>query len=367
MYLRPLRLAAIAVGACTAVATVLPAEAVADIASPQVRAHARAHATAAAHWQASQLVKGRIRTSGFDDWGLTIDSAFALVADGTQPRRLRRVTTAIENNYFRHYAVYQGDKSAGAMSKSLLAARVLGRDARHFGGHNVRAQVLHLVAKRRAGFESGRVRDTSSTDYSNTLSQSYAVLGLARTGGVPQRAVAYLLKQQCSKGFFRTFETAGQTCNQGSGKPDVDATSLAIQALVAARRSGAGIAHHAITRAARWLVSRQGANGGFGGGGVTSAENANSTGVAAQALVATHHPRARAHASAYVARLQITRSRAGQGPARRDRGAVAYNRAALRTALRHGVTSNTRDQFRRATAQAIFGFVSIPLSTLRRR
>ncbi len=86
-----------------------------------------ARATAAAHWQASQLKTGRIHTSGFDDWGLTIDSAFAMAADGTQPRRLHRVTNAIERNYFAHYAVYQGDVSAGAMAKSLLAARVLGR------------------------------------------------------------------------------------------------------------------------------------------------------------------------------------------------------------------------------------------------
>ena len=44
-----------------------------------------AAATAAARWQGSQLKKGRIHTSGFDDWGLTIDSAFALVADGGSP------------------------------------------------------------------------------------------------------------------------------------------------------------------------------------------------------------------------------------------------------------------------------------------
>ncbi len=324
-------------------------------------------ATSAAHWQASQLSRHRIVTSGYDDWGLTIDSAFAIAADGTQPKRLHRLTSSIEHNYFAHYAVYQGDTSAGAMAKSLLAAKILGRRIHHFGGHDVRARVLALVAPRSAGFESGRVRDTSSTDYSNTFSQAYAVLGLARTGGVPQRAVGYLVKQQCRKGYFQTFETAGRTCDGSSGTPDADATSIAVEALVAARTSGAHLPHGSLVGAMRWLRSTQRANGGFGGGGVTSAENANSTGLAAQALVATHHRRARAKAQAYVERLQITRKRAGHGPARRDIGAIAYNAPALRTARHHGVTASTRDQFRRSTAQGIYALVSKPLSTLRVR
>jgi hypothetical protein len=364
MHARPSRLAAVTVSALTLLTIAVPAEGLLATAQAPQR---RAAATSAAHWQASQLVKNRIHSSGFVDWGLTIDSAFAIAADGTQPRRLRHLGNTIERNYYAHYAVYHGDTFAGAMSKSLLAAKVLRRGVRNFGGHDVRAQVLHLVAGRHAGFESGRVRDTSATDYSNTLSQSYAVLGLARTGGVPQRAVGYLLKQQCSGGYFRTFETAGKSCNRVSGTPDADATSLAIQALVAARRSHAHVAHHAIARAARWLASRQRANGGFGGGGVTSAENANSTGLAAQALVATHRLAAVRRAARYVARLQITRVRAGHGPARRDIGAIAYNRPALRAALRSGVTSSTRDQFRRSTAQAVYAFVPVPFSRLRAR
>jgi hypothetical protein len=329
--------------------------------------HTRVRATRAAHWQGSQLKAGRISTSGFEDWGLTIDSAFAIAADGTQPRRLDRVTTAIARNYYSSYAVFQGDISAGAMAKSLLAARVLGRHPRHFGGHNVRRLVLRLVAPRSAGFESGRVRDTGKTDYSNTFSQSYAVLGLARTGGVPRRVVTYLLKQQCAKGYFRTFETAGKSCDRSSSGSDADATSLAIQALVAARHSGSHLGRTAIHRASRWLIARQHRNGGWGGGSVTRAVNANSTGLAVQALAAVHHRRGRAHAARYVASVQITRARAGRGPARRDIGAVAYNSAALRTALRHGITSSTRDQFRRSTAEAIYAFVPKPLSGLRVR
>jgi hypothetical protein len=363
MSFRPSGRAAVAAISLAVVATAVPADAQAHASAPDP--HARA--TAAAHWQASQLKRGRIHTSGFDDWGLTIDSAFAMAADGTQPRRLHRVTNAIERNYYAHYAVYQGDVSAGAMSKALLAARVLGRSPRHFGDHNVRRQVLRLIAPAAAGFEAGRARDTGTTDFSNALSQSYAVLGLARTGGVPGRAVRYLLKQQCAKGYFRTFEVAGKTCDASSSKSDVDSTALAIQALVAARSSGTAVPSRALRRATLWLAGMQRRGGGFGGGSVTRAVNSNSTGLAVQALAAVHLAGVRARAARYVASLQLTRSRAGHGPARRDLGAIAYNSAALTAALHDGVTKTTRDQFRRATAQAIYAFDPLPLNKLRVR
>jgi hypothetical protein len=358
-----LRRAAVAATSLALIASVVPTGAGAAESAPYLRSRA----TAAAQWQASQLDAGRIITSGLDDWGLTIDSAFAIAADGSQPRRLHRVTKAIARHYFSSYAVYKGDVSAGAMSKALVAAKILGRHPRHFGGHNVRRQVLRLVTPAGAGFEAGRVRDTGKTDYSNTFSQSYAVLGLARTGGVPRRAVTYLLKQQCAKGYFRTFETAGKTCDRSSSGSDADATSVAIQALVAARASGRHIAHHAIHRAARWLISRQHRNGGWGGGSVTRAVNSNSTGLAVQALSAVHHRGGQARAARYVASLQITVKRAGHGPARRDLGAIAYNADGLKAVLHAGVTSATRDQFRRSTAEAIYTFVPRPLSRLRVR
>lgn len=367
MRTRPKNSAGVAAVALAMLVPALPAEAVSSAEAVNSTALApsyRAKANLAVTWQASQLKQGRIRTSGFDDWGLTIDTAFALAAEGKHPVRLARVTKAITNNYFNTYATYAGDKYAGAMSKSLLAAKVLGKRARHFGGHNVRRQVLSLIAPAGAGFEAGRVRDTGETDYSNTLSQSYAVLGLARTGGVPRRAVRYLVKQQCAPGYFRTFEIANRTCDASSSKPDVDATALAVQALVAARASGRTIPDRAIVRASRWLRSAQQPNGGFRGGPATSGINTNSTGLAVQALAATGRLKARGRAASYVAKLQITRPRAGAGPARKDLGAIAYDRASFSAAIRSGITADTRGIFRRATPQAVFAFVPKPLTTL---
>ncbi|MEJ7706337.1 MAG: hypothetical protein WKF82_03055 [Nocardioidaceae bacterium] len=86
------------------------------------------------------------------------------------------------------------------------------------------------MARPAAGFESGRLRDRTTqqfaTDYSNTLGQSLGVLGLARTGGVPQRAVGYLAKQQCRAGYLRLTEVAGETCQQSGSPADVDATAV---------------------------------------------------------------------------------------------------------------------------------------------
>lgn len=312
----------------------------------------------AAQWQGSELSHGRIHNDqfDFDDWGLTVDTAIMLAADGRQHRHLNRVTTAIRNNYYHHYATFAGNRIAGAMAKSLLVAKVLDQPVRHFGGRNVRRELLDLVVGGN-GFEAGRLRDSGSTDYSNTFGQAYGVLGLARTGGVPQSVVRYLVKHQCGPGYFGLDETPHQTCAEAGSPADTDATALAVQALVAARRSGADVSTRRVKRATHWLLRTQHRNGSFGGGATTAGANTNSTGVAAQALALTHHPRARARAAAYVASLQLTHFNTAGTPARRDLGAIAYDVAAFRDARRTGIQTSERDQWRRATAEAFYALV----------
>jgi len=342
-------------------AAAIPVEATADAAPTD-----RRKGTHAAQWQATQLHKGRIHNGefDFDDWGLTIDSAIMLAADGTQRRSIRRVTTAIENNYFDEYVTFGRSKFAGPMAKTLLAAKVLDQPVRNFGNKNLRKQVLGLVARHGKGFEFGRLKDRAENDYSNTFTQAYGVLGLARTGGVRQAVVNYLGKQQCRAGYFRLEETAGQNCNQADGRPDIDATALAVQALVAARRSGAHVPARSVKEAARWLIKVQRRNGSFGGGVSTAGANTNSTGLAAQALALTHRPRPQREAADWVSKLQITSRRAGDGPAARDIGAIAYNTAALRDALDNGIRGTQRDQFRRATPMAFFALVPKSYATI---
>jgi hypothetical protein len=323
----------------------------------------------AGHWLDSQVTRGRVHNGqyDFDDWGLTIDTAFALAAIGGHHQTLHAMTAAIQRHYFKSYATFNGDKSAGPMAKSLLAAEVLGKNPRKFGGHNLRKAVLSLVAPGSAGFEAGRVRDTGDTDFSNTFAQAYAVIGLARSGGARPSTVHYLLKQQCSEGYFRLTEVAGESCDQSASAADVDATALAIQALKAASSHGLAIPARVVGRAANWLEDAQRKNGSFRGGTSTPGPNANSTGLAAQALhsVPGHKAEVR-KAARYIHSIQITRKRA-HGAATRDIGAIAYDRAGLRNALKNGIQKIERDQFRRASAQAIFAFAPVSLMRLRVR
>jgi hypothetical protein len=119
------------------------------------------------------------------------------------------------------------------------------------------------------------------------------------------------------------------------------------------------------------LVSVQNRDGSWSALGSDQDVNANTTGLAAQALGAVRATAAIEQsidaAAGYVAGLQITARAAGDGPAADEIGAVARTAPELATALEDGITRGTRDAFRRATAQAQFALVPVPLGTLRAR
>jgi hypothetical protein len=322
----------------------------------------------AADWQGDQLQdKGQISNgAGGTDWGLTVDTMFQMASDGTQPIRQARTKLALERNAVARYATSGRATFAGPMSKTLLVSEVMRDNPRSFNGVNLRRRVLALVGPRSAGFQSGRVQDhAGGSDTSNVFSQVYAVVGLSRSGGVPQNVVSFLLKQQCSDGHFRLFETASTTCNQDHSPGDVDATALAIEAINAARGiGGATVPRARFDGAVAWLMAHQRADGSFNGGVGSAGVNSNSTGLAAQAFGSAHRFTSLGKAQHWMLGLQITRRRAGSGPARNQIGAIAYDKAALSTALKHGITSLTIGQFRRATPQAAFAFSPIPLAKL---
>lgn len=318
----------------------------------------------AAGWQAGQLVNGHMPgfQPGQPDWGLTIDVEFMLAADGKQAQASSAVQRAI-SKHWRDYAVRQGHTYSGSASKALLAAVVAGADPTHFGGQNVRKLVVGLIAPASAGFEAGRLRDAGGADLSNAFGQAYGTLGLARSGAVPQSVVDYLVKQRCSAGYFRIVETAGKTCDETGDGPDVDTTALALQALLAAKADGANVAQGTIDGSAAWLASAQLGDGSYSADGSADAPNANTTGLAANALAATGFRSAQKAAAHWVASLQITKVDAGHGPARPDVGAIGFDPAALADALKNGLGDN-RSQWWRVGPQAYFALAPHPLSTL---
>lgn len=366
MQFRPARTAiAVAVSAALALGTA-PAHASPDPASAAVAAKPT-KAKLAAAWEASQVgANGQVTNQqfGVTDWGLTIDTGLGLIAVGGHRAKVERIASAVKRNYFDVYATDgRNARYAGPFAKTLLFADVIGANVKRFGGHNVRAELVDRMAGDGAGFEAGRVRDKSRFgDFSNTFAQSYAVLGMARTGGVPQAMVDYLVKQQCSDGYFRLSEVVGETCDDSGSAADVDATALAVQALLAAK-DDAMVDLATIDAAASWLRQAQRDNGGFSGGTSTPSVNSNSTGLAAQALNALGFDRPAAQAGDFVETLQLTKANT-EGRARNDIGAIAYDKAGLKDGLKNGIQKLERDQFRRATAQAVFAFAPKSLVSL---
>ncbi|MBT8225542.1 MAG: cell wall anchor protein, partial [Dactylosporangium sp.] len=340
-------------------------------------AHSAAARTAAI-WVSGQLADGAMPGpyGPAPDWGVTIDALFALQATGADPAAAETVTAAVAE-HVRSYNSWDdwgvpGIVVSGATAKLLVAAVSTQSDPTGFGGFDLRAETLALVAGGDAGDQHGRVRDQIpaeyGTDSSNTFGQSFAVLGLARSGGVPQEVVDFLLHQQCAAGGFRLSpDVAGvpsASCDADSGAIlDPDSTAMAVQALLAAADTGAQGAAASAARGAAWLSATQAADGSFAGSGATAGiANTNSTGLAGQALAAAGDTTAANRAADSIATRQLTPTNAGAAAA--DAGAIAYNDEALAAATAGGIAETARDQWRRATVQALLGLAQVPLGRL---
>ncbi|MEH1015418.1 prenyltransferase/squalene oxidase repeat-containing protein [Micromonospora sp. CPCC 206060] len=358
------------------VASALTAFAVTAPGTPSTAVPAPGDATrAAATWLAAEFADGALPGPfGGQDWGLTIDGLLALTAADVagQTRQAAAAQLAAHVTSYTTYDDYgiPGFTDGGATAKLLFAAAaVAGADPTDFGGHDLHARTLDLIAG--AGDQAGRIlsRTTPDTgpDASNTFDQSFAVLGLARTGQVPQTAVDFLIRQQCAVGGFRLYpDVAGApspSCDAQTDAPlDVDTTAMAVQALLAAADDGSVGAADAARRGADWLAAQQHADGSFGGSGPTSGANANSTGLAGQALGAAGRRTPADRAGGALVALQLTT--AGGGAASADAGAVAYSTEALTAALTDGISDTGRDQWRRATSQALLGLAGTPLGRI---
>jgi len=291
---------------------------------------------AAAGWLARQLVDGERFEAVFGgvaypDQGLTADAVFAFSAARTADAFAdRAITWLARPEITTGYVGSGGESYAGPHAKLLLAALVKDKDPTSFGGVDLEAGLLALLTP------SGRFSDQSAYgDYSNAFTQSLALLALDRTAtGAPTAAVDFLVGTQCADGGFPL--TFGATpCVS-----DVDSTAMVTQALQATGR------HTDAQEGLTWLVSVQNANGGFGVG--SAAPNANSTGLAGEALFAGGRFTAAFKARGFLKSLQVDCSGA---PA--DRGAVAYQASGFDPATAT-----------RATAQAVLGLSGVGLAHL---
>jgi hypothetical protein len=341
------RLAAVLVASAALVAVApLPASAAPALPDP---------GGAALDWTERELDDdddGVLATSGFPDFGLTIDALLALAAGGRGDGEVAAASTdAVEadiSSYVTSGDFGPDDRWAGALAKTLLLALVQGSDPTDFGGFDLEDE-LHARMQTTGG-DAGRFSDHVESfqcdgqpcDFSNGFGQALAVIALARTGGgVPDPAVSFLLAQQCPAGGFRGDYSSGGGCTDDASAT-VDATGFALMALIATDPTCA--TRQSVTDAVAWLLDGQGNGGAFGG---ESGSNTNSTGLAAVAMRSLGEAGAADDAAAFIADLQLE---SGD-----DLGAIALN-AAGEASAGDGIQEPERDGFRRATTQGVLAF-----------
>ena len=206
-------------------------------------------ATAAATWLQSQAASGTVFQTEFDgvaydDYGLTGDVVLALLA-ADQDDAAQEYAAALTTD--EAVAAYVGDGStaqyAGATGKLLAVVDAADLPTSSVGGRDLVAELLALQT------EEGRFSDLGADDYSQTISQSWAVAALATQDAAPQAAVDYLAAQQCEGSGFpaQLSPAAPADCT-----PDVDATAFAVSALVVA---GADEDAPEVVQALAWLDS----------------------------------------------------------------------------------------------------------------
>lgn len=310
----------------------------------------------AASWLKGELTDGLVDAGGYTDYGLTIDTGFAL-DQARDKKGVAGINTALQpviNDYVAGDAFGDaGSTYAGAVAKAATFARVAGANPTSYGGVNLVTRLEERVSA--VAPIVGRLEDKSSFgDFANTLGQSYAARALteARSARAAD-AVTFLLAQQCASGFFRQDfnpdKTApAQACAEGTAgsESSVDATATAVVNLVEGGVKGKAV-DDAVAKAVTWLKDEQKKNGSFDA-------NTNSTGLAGWALGLVKERDAAASAATWVRKQQPIEKNKCRSALTKDTGAIAYESKAIGAARNAGITDgDVRGQWRRATAQAM--------------
>jgi hypothetical protein len=317
------------------------------------------------HWLSGQLTDGLIVSSyedpanpgtyiEYDDYGLSIDTAFAFKAVGGEGSQVRAVRDAVAGDVDL-YIGSGSERYVGETAKTLELAQFSGADSKNFGGVNLIRRLNGLVIK--SGHNRGRVANVSSfPDYASTISQILAARTLTKAGsGQGPKVRGYLLKQQCDSGYFRLLFSPKKAANQSCTKKspaDPDATAYAVVQLWKVSKDYAKL-RGALKDAVAWLAKHQRKSGAFNGGTSTDVANSNSTGLAVWALGLAGRCAAAKAGAQWIAALQVGAQRAGSA-LEGQRGAIAYDKPALRAGKKDGIPVNGagQDQWRRATTQA---------------
>jgi hypothetical protein len=381
--IRPIRTAAVALSTAALGVGVLAAPPASAEPSPALRA-AKATAgtdstpsTIAAEWISDELTNGLMMGTSGPDFGLTIDTGMAV----STVARQGATVTAINNALEPRIADYVGDGTkesyAGPLAKAAAFARTAKKNPTSYGGINLITRLEERTAnvpadpaaEPQAAAIAGRIFDKSEFgNYANVVGQSYAVRALSLANSAEAGAARdFLLKQQCASGAFRlNFDKAdvpNQACTEGvaGSEGDPDATALAVINLVESGDKSAAVTT-ALAKAGAWLDARQRGSGAIRSAGQGAQINTNTTAVGGYAMGLLKNRDAALKAALWVRRNQPVDKYRCRTALTKDTGAVAFRPDRVTASKTSGIPADARDEWRRATAQAILGLQFAPAS-----
>jgi hypothetical protein len=232
----------------------------------------------------ASLIDGHYAESfpGFADYGLTLDTAFALAATGDQDPALKGIVMFLDRNGKDPSGSTVSDwtgvgtkfADGGSIGKEALLTEIVGDNPRDFSGHDLIAALNASVCARHSAGSGTRCSASGGYAYaSSVFDQALGIMAQLRAGQASQAAapVAYLERLQDPNGSFPSLIPS-------TGDQDVDSTAMAAMALALA--PGAAAAAD-VSSAVAWITGRQEKTGGFPGAG---GDSINSAGLAIQAM-----------------------------------------------------------------------------------
>ncbi|WP_031153088.1 prenyltransferase/squalene oxidase repeat-containing protein [Streptomyces xanthophaeus] len=234
----------------------------------------------------ARLVQGRYYEnapgSGFADYGMTIDGAYALAATGQDNTALRNIVDFLDKGGKDgtgrgvHDWTMTGTKYAGggSIGKTAVLAEAVGRDPRNFGGKDLIAALAKGICPAKSPAPDRACADKGNYSHADSVfSQSLGVIAQVRAGESAAAAepIAYLKSLQDPSGAWRS--VIGK-----DSKLEVDSTAMAAMTLDLLPDAGS---QAAVDKALAWLAGQQLADGGFPG---ASGNSVNSAALAVQGL-----------------------------------------------------------------------------------
>ena len=220
--------------------------------------------------------------TGRADFGLTIDGAYALAATGLNNAKLRGIVDFLDHRgkdgagrtVDDWTSIGTSYAAGGSIGKTALLAEAVGRDPRHFAGHDLIAALAKAVCTKASKAPDRSCAAKGAYTYApSVFAQSLAVMAQLRAGekAAAARPLAYLESLQQSSG-------AWPSLIPSTNDSDVDSTAIAAMAVDLA---GGAKADKAVAKALAWIASKQLADGGFPG---AAGDSVNSAALAVQAL-----------------------------------------------------------------------------------